>query len=122
MDLNTDIGIGAGVVTVLGSVWQLYRHISFKQTLKKDRERGAILAEAKAELSRVENDLNEKIKVLEIELAVQKDNVSKDLSHLKEVYNAEIKVLGEKIDLLRQDLQSQHSSMVALLTKLVSSR
>jgi len=122
LDWNTMIGIAAGVVTAVGGVYTGYRHISLSIKIKKEREREAILAHAKAELDLVEAKLNEKIKSLEIEIEAQKENINKDLGHLREVYNAEIKVLADKIDDLRNDLASQHSSMVALLTKLVSSR
>jgi hypothetical protein len=39
-----------------------------------------------------------------------------------ELYNAEIKVLGEKIENLRIDLQAQHANLVGLLTRLVDAR
>ena len=59
---------------------------------------------------------------LKLELDTQKENVSRDLGHLREVYNAEIKVLGEKIENLRQDISQQHQALVGLLTKLVDSK
>ena len=71
------------------------------------------------EMAKIEEELSEKIKKLDIELRNQKDNIARDLSHLKEIYGAEIKTLASKIEDLREDLSQQHQSLVALLTKLV---
>jgi septal ring factor EnvC (AmiA/AmiB activator) len=122
VDLNTAVGICAGAVTAIGGVYTTIRHVIASSKRKKAEHSQAILNEAKTEMAKIEASLNEKIKNLEVELQNQKDNISKDLAHLKEIYGAEIKVLGDKIESLRSDLQDQHSSMVALLTKLVNSK
>lgn len=120
MDLNTIIGISAGAVTTLGAIYTFYRHIRNGIQVKKEQERRDILKIAKDEMEKIESELLEKIKKLEIELEAQKLNVSRDLEHLREIYNAEIRALGEKIEDLRKDLSDQHSAMVNLLTKLVN--
>lgn len=122
IDIATAAEIAGGTITAVGGAYSLIRHMFYAAKSKKEQYKQDILKEAKEELSKVELSLNERIKSLEIELDNHKDNISKDLEHMREVYNAEIKVLGSKIDDLRQDLQAQHSSMVALLTKLVNSR
>jgi len=122
IDMNTAVEGLAGAVTAIGGIYTAGKHFITRAKKKKERYRQEILDQASSELARVEAALSEKIKLLEIQLAVQKDNVSRDLGHLKEVYNAEIKVLADKIDDLRKDLSDQHQSMVALLTKLVDNR
>ena len=119
MDLNTAAGIAAGIVTVGTGIYSGIRHYTLSRAIKKDRERKLILDQAKAELDKVEAELSNKIKDLEIELALAKEKVSQDFIHLKEVYNAEISNLGDKIESLRSDLQAQHSQMIELLTRLV---
>lgn len=59
------------------------------------------------------------------------DNLSKDIDNLekkiegdidnvKSIYNSEIKSLAEKIESLRDQVQTQHSQLVDLLTRLIS--
>lgn len=122
IDIVTASEVLGGGATALGALYTSFRHIRFSLQAKKDREKQAILSEAYKKMADVESDLNQKIKNLEIELEAQKINVHRDLDHMREIYNAEIKVLGEKIDSLRQDLQEQHASMINLLTKLVNSK
>ena len=61
----------------------------------------------------------EKIAALETNLALLKDNVDKDIAHLKESYKSEIKFLGEKIQELRQEVHDQHGQLLAILMKLI---
>lgn len=119
-DLFTTLEAIASFVAVTGGLYSAYRHISLTLKIKKENERKAILDQARSELDKVSSHLNEKIKDLEIELALAKENITKDFIHMKEIYSAEINELGNKIESLRQDLQSQHSQMVELLTRLVS--
>lgn len=120
-DLNLLVELGAGVATVGGAVLTVMRIFSNIKK-KKDAYRRSILSEAKRELENVKDDLEAKIKQLEIELHSQKESVSKDLAHLKENYSFEIKALGDKIENLRQDLTLAHQSLVTLLTQLVNKR
>lgn len=122
MDLTTATGITAAVVTAVGGIYTSYRHVTLGMAIKREKYKEDILNQAKGEMSRIEDKFEEKIKKIEIELESQKLSVSKDLGHMREIYNAEIKTLGEKIDDLRSDLQDQHQSMVALLTRLVNSK
>lgn len=119
-NLNVVFGVAAGAVSAFGGIWAAYRHVVTSNKKKRKAEKDAILEQARSEMAKIEATLNEKIEDLETELQNQKESLSKDLSHLKEVYNAEIRVLADKIDDLRKDLSEQHSSMVALLTKLIN--
>lgn len=118
--VSTSEAFGAAV-TAIGAVYGAIRHVGHKIRDKREKHKEEILGLAKEEMGRIRDSLENKIRDLEIELENQKDNVAKDFSHIKEVYNAEIRALGDKIDSLRSDLSAQHTNMVNLLTKLVNS-
>ena len=119
--VSTAEAIG-GAATAIGSTWAAIKHLKYNRKSKKEKERQEILDTAHEAMSKIEVKLNGRINKLEIELEAQKLSVSRDLDHVKEIYNAEIRNLADKIDSLRQDLGEQHSNMVALLTKLVGSK
>ncbi len=91
---------------------------------KKDREEqeAKILQTAKEEDALLKSKVDARIERLEDHLKTLEANVNKDILHLKETYAAEIKVLGEKIEALREELRGQHSQMVTLLSKLIESK
>lgn len=122
MDLPTTAGTAAGAMAVIGTIYRGWRHISFNIAQKKEKEHQKIISAAKEEMNRIKSELESKINKLEIDLETQKENISKDFMHMKETYNAELRVLSNKIDDLRQDLSDQHAQMVSLLTQLVNSR
>lgn len=112
------LGISMGVATLIVTLQKV-----FKNFRKEREERAAqIMQMAKEEdhILRVRMEariaeIDTKVKTLEI-------SVNKDITHLKETYSAEIKVLGEKIETLRDELRNQHSQMVTLLSKLIDSK
>lgn len=122
IDLPMILEASAGAITGGSGLYAWYRHIRYGIKDKKDRERQAILSKANEELDKVEAKLEEKIRLLQEELRAHKDNLDKDMTHMREIYDGELKNLGNKIDDLRKDLSDQHSSMVALLTRLVETR
>jgi hypothetical protein len=122
IDISTVFEGAGGAITACGGLWAGYRHIRYSMQAKKDKYRQDIIDQAKEEMAKIKVGLENRIKVVEIELQTQKESVSKDLSHLKDSYTSEVKILGQRIEELRQDLVSQHSSLVALLTKLVDSK
>ncbi len=122
IDIPTAVETVAGVTTAIGAVWTSVRHMQNAAKLRKEKEKEHILALAKEEIDKVEAQLKEKIDQLEIELEVQKKSVEQEFGHIKEIYGAEIRSLGEKIEGLRQDLSAQHANMINLLTKLVNTR
>lgn len=119
LDIPNISAVIVAAIPVVGGVYTAVKRIRKSSKAKKDTYRAEILAEAKEEATKVKTELENKLKVLEEEFQVQKRSVSKDFSHFREVYSAEVKVLGEKIENLRQDLSAQHTALVGLLTKLV---
>jgi predicted RNase H-like nuclease (RuvC/YqgF family) len=122
VDPSTLLGTSAGAITALGGLYTAFRHVRYGIQAKKDRERQAILDEANEQLVKIEARLELKIRNLQEEIESNKQNIDKDLSHMRQMYDGELKNLGNKIDELRRDLSDQHSSMVALLTRLVDAR
>ena len=86
---------------------------------KKEDYRNSILKEAKQEVNKLEKELEEKIKKVNFEVQDLRDCISKDIINLKENHAVELKNLSEKIELLREELKSQSSGILILLTKLV---
>jgi hypothetical protein len=114
-------GISGGV-TALGGLYASIKHIIHKSKRKKEEYRQSILDQAKKEAELVKMELEAKIKALEEEFKVQKLNISKDLIHLKENYSTEIRTLGDKINDMKDQLNQQHSQLVALITHLIDNK
>jgi hypothetical protein len=109
----------ATVVTAIGGAI-----VASKKSSKKDKkaESNRILEEAKEELTTVRKDLEMKIKLVEIDLKNLKHDIAKDIEFIKETQASEIKVLGEKIQNLRDELRAQHADLVGLLSKLIENK
>lgn len=116
-DMSVTIPLAA-VVTLSGLVltWQ-----KIVKNAKKSREEDSakILQAAKEADSELKNKLEARIEKIDLKLEQLKLNVDKDIGHLKETYSAEIKVLGEKIEILRDELRGTHGQLVNLLTTLI---
>lgn len=94
-----------------------------KDSEKAKKEQAAeILQSAKEEIALKEKDLDLKITSAEARIDALEKSVEKDLAHLRETYNGEIRNLGSKIEELRSELRSQHSQMVGLLTKMIDNK
>lgn len=112
---------GTAIATFLGAA-KAISHMAHKSKAKRESYSQEILDQAKTEMEKIEQDLEVKIKRLEIELEAQKLSVSKEFSYFKQAHNTEIKALAEKIESLRQDISQQHQALVGLLTKLVNTK
>lgn len=93
--------------------------------ISNDAERQKKVQEAKILQAAKEADasnyakLDSKIHDLAIELKVHKESNQKDLDHLRETHNSELKNLGEKIETLRDELRQQSKNILELLTKMI---
>ena len=117
LDIPNMLPVGA--LIGLGTLVLTYQKI--QRNIKKDRdERDAkILQAAKEEDSLIRAKLEARIEKFGVELKNLEFNVSKDVEHVKETYNTELKNLGEKIELLRDELKNQNLSVLNLLSKLI---
>ena len=109
----------AGIITAVGGAWLTVRKIQKDKEQQKEAFKASILAEAEESLKIKETALQAKIEAAEGRLDNLKESVEKDLAHLRETYNGEIKNLAVKIEDLRSDLRNQHTQMVSLLTKMI---
>lgn len=109
----------AGIVTAVGGAWLTVRKIQKDKEQQREAFKASILAEAEESFKLKEKDLQAKIEAAEGRLDSLKESVEKDLSHLRETYNGEIKNLAIKIEDLRSELRNQHTQMVSLLTKMI---
>lgn len=115
-----------------GLVACIYYIQSITKSFKHDKEtfRAEILQNAKEAVLAAETKLlsdrqillttlESKIDAVESDLASHKREVTKDLSHIRETYNGEIRNLGEKIEGLRRELRDQHGQLVGLLSEMI---
>lgn len=109
----------AGIIITLGTAYLTIRKIQ-RDTIKQKKEYAAeILQSAKEVIALKERTLSNKITQAEDRIEALEKSVEKDLQHMRETYNGEIRNLGQKIEDLRSELRNQHSQMVALLTKMI---
>lgn len=122
IDIGTATGIIAAIATTGGMIYTSYRHVTLGMAIKREKYRESILDQAKEEVAKVSVLLEDKIKKLEVELETQKQIVTNEFTHVKDTYNAEVRVLGQRIQELREDLAASTKSMLELLVKLVDSK
>ena len=121
MDQSLIIQIALAASTLAGlyvSVGQLKS--GFKKELEDETAKALDLVKATSQTDVVM--LKGQIDNLAKEINRLEDSFQKDVSHIRETYNSEIRNLGHKIEELREEVRGQHSQLVTLLTKLVSER
>ena len=117
-DMQTLLPV-AGTITVVGTAWLTIRKIAHDAEKSKKHQAAEILQAAKEEDALLKAKLDAKIETLKAQLANLELNVNKDMEHLRETYNNEIRVLGQKIEELRSELKNQHGQLVTLLTEMI---
>lgn len=122
VDINVALEAGAAVITAVGGLYTAGRRVIAHSKKKSEQYREGILKQANDEMGKVKTELTEKIKSIETELENHKVNISKDLGFLKQTYSTEIKNLGDKIETVREQLNTQHAQLVALLTRLIDTK
>jgi len=131
-DLSTILGT-AGAITAIGGAWLTLRKIQKDTRKERDLEAARIIHTAKEEIAKAKVDvfnsreiakreIDARLEALEVDLKNHKDSVDKDLQHIRETYNGEIRNLGQKIEDLRSELRNQHGQLVQLLTKMIGDR
>jgi CII-binding regulator of phage lambda lysogenization HflD len=111
--------IPVGLIVVISSLVLTWQKIA--KNIKKNREEDSakILQAAKEEDALIKAKLEARIEKIDAQLENLELNVNKDIGHLRETYNNEIKNLGLKIEELRSELRSTHGQLVQLLTTLI---
>lgn len=112
----------AVAITTLGGAWLTIRRIARDAEKSKKQHAAAILQSAKEADQSIKLRLESKIHDLEKQMDALKIGIEKDMSHLRETYNGEIKFLGQKIEALREEVRNQHGQLVTLLTKMIENK
>lgn len=121
----TDIELilsGAGAITAIGGAIFTIQKVFKNFRADKAEFKAEIIQEAKEDGAKAKLELEAKINALQVQLTTLKESVEKDLEHIRETYNGEIRNLGQKIEDLRVELRDQHGNLVQLLTKLIDNR
>lgn len=121
MDMTVSMEVGSVIASIVGAwvgLWKIGKDIR----KERDEEAARVLQAAKESDARVMGELNGKISLLEADFENFKHEVEKDFLHIKETYSNEIKNLGDKIEILRDELRQQHTNLLALLTKLTNNQ
>jgi hypothetical protein len=109
----------AGFVTAIGTAIYTVQKVSKNFKTDKKEFKAEILQEAKEEDAKHRLDLETRLNTLQVDLNNLRDNIDKDILHVRETYNGEIRNLGQKIEDLRSELRNQHGQLVQLLTKMI---
>jgi hypothetical protein len=109
----------AATITALGSAFLTVRKVISNLEKKRKAQKEDILREAIKSDDALSVKLTNKIHDLDTEIKTMKQDHSKDIAHLKETYNGEIKFLGQKIEELRSEVRNQHAQLVQLLSKMI---
>lgn len=112
----------AGVVTAIGGAWLTVRKIQKDHNDEKELVAAKILSEAKEQDALIRAELEARMSALQIQVETLESSVNKDLEHIRQTYNGEIRNLGQKIEDLRSELRNQHGQLVGLLTKMIENR
>ncbi len=112
----------AGSIITVGTAISIIQKVVKNWNKSREEHVAQILQAAKEEVSHAKVKLEARIKDVEADLETLKVSMSKDLDHVKETHNAELKNLGEKIEEVRSELRFQHTQILQLLTKMVDDR
>lgn len=109
----------ATAVATIGGAYVTVLKIQKSRKEAKEAERQAILDEVNQILALKEQEFKAQVEEVSSRVDGLEASVKKDLDHIRETYNGEIRNLGEKIENLRTELRNQHGSLVQLLSKLI---
>lgn len=118
-NLSTWLTLIATLLTAIAGCYVPVRAVLNRRDKEKKRLAATILQSAKENDTALKLHLENRIHEIEGKLESLRENVDKDLSHLKETYNSEIRFLGQKIEELRKEVHDQHGQLVQLLTKMI---
>ncbi len=119
---DPQITISLGVLIAGSGLILTWQKIVKNAKKSKEEEAARIIQRIKEEDQNLKNKLEARIEKLDAQIKNLELNVNKDLSFVKESYKAELKTLGEKIEILRSELSSQYGSLVSLLSKLIDKK
>lgn len=116
----TTLSAIAGALTVFLTLYMKIRKIIKEHEKNKKEMLAGVLQDAKDMDDTLKAKLESRIEAMKAELKNLELNVNKDMVFLKESYKSDIKVLGDKIEDLRTQLNDQHSQLLTALTNLIN--
>lgn len=109
----------AATISAIGGAWLTILKIGEKGRKASLLLTTQIIKEAKENDESLKQKLESKIEAIRAELKNLEFSVNKDIVHIKETQADQLKMLGDRIDVLREELQINHGNLVNLLTKLI---
>jgi hypothetical protein len=119
-ELTTTIPIGA-IIALSGLIYT-WQKIAREARKSRKEDAAAILQAAKEEDSLIKAKLEARIEKVDAQLQNLELSINKDMAHLRETYSNEIKNLGLKIEILREELRTTHGQLISLLTTLIDAK
>ena len=116
--LDSLANLATPIATIAGAIYAVIRinkHFDKSRAKRDDK----VLQDAKETAEKVKLELNNELEKLKSKITTLEANVAKDIEHVKETQESEIKYLAEKIEDLRSQLTVHHGQLVAFLTRLV---
>jgi len=120
--LSTTIAAVAGAVVAIQKSFKNAREERESHSEEKDKQAKKILKDAEEALELVKSQLDAKVEAVNVKVSALEVSTEKELAHLKELHNNEIRNLGEKIEQLRKQLNDQHTQLLSFLTRLVEKK
>jgi len=90
-----------------------------KARSERSDELAALRKELRKDAEAMREGLEAQVEACRASAENMRASLEKDIGHVKEAQQAELKNLSEKIELLRNEVREQHSNQMILLTKLI---
>lgn len=118
--LAVTISTIAGAIVAIQKVIKNSRVERNASVEEKEKESEKILTQAREEMQLIKLQFEAEVKALKVDLKSLESGTLKDIQYIKESQESEIKNLGEKIQDLRDQLNSHHTQILSLLEKLIN--
>jgi hypothetical protein len=127
--LTSIVGAAVAVGTIAGSYIKIrkifadrekYQHLQRALILQEAKEADAQLKAAiDARREVLYQEITSRIKAVETRIDNVEEAVNKEISHIRDSYNSEIRFLGSKIEELKDEVRTSLSQVVILVSKLI---
>lgn len=121
--MKADSAMVGQIIIALGAIASMFltaQKIIKNSKIEREQESLKLLEKASEELEKEKQLLEIKIQSCVDENERMKEMIEKDMELIKATYSAEIKNLGEKIESLKEEVRSQNTQILNLLSKLIS--
>lgn len=106
----------------IGSILLTFQKVKKEFNSDIERRIEAVKLGAEDDLKAEMRLMSAKLEILQKDMASMEAGFQKDIAHIKDTYNSEIKNLGDKVEHLREEVRLQHTQILGLLTKMLSDR